>query len=607
MRRNLKNILFIFLVVTVMSFQAQAAGLRCARVFQKSAVTVEQLLRGDKRPSAAEIMSLSQSDRDALIRRDVNPANDYNQVFRALAEISKEIVNNWDGRPIILLGRDSELIYDTLQYLFIASNTPASVSERVFLVTLSRPMIENSSYSQLRAYFNKNAGVDLGEIANDKQKVRIFDTGNRGTIYLKILNLMLGHIKNNDPEWKAKVLNSLRNIDFVLLATEEDSTVKKVAKTIDAMTEFDRDAIEQLFDRDADQLFFRQLSVPGAEKKKLIPRDLDERYDWVVANIEYQPHWEGRTLRLTENGKDRTYPLENDPRVNKNGYLIRQIQLINFLESSSEVQSIVDLFANRSNGSNDLKEKKKDPKKDKANKKPDPKPPEEKPVKPVVQKVEGIVPQSAMEFNPGAVVNLQGTNYRVDSSLGSGKRGRVYKVIDLQTQVAYALKVAKLNDEETLNSFRREAAKQEAYERAGIPFAAIVKQDAVWILKDLVQGERADSWLNSWDLNTDPRGGNRLRNLVALFNTIADRGIYIGDLNPTNLIWKNNRWVIVDSGDASYDYSSKKARKRFYEKNKERWERYFPTDQKRKVFKEVLKEGLLSQFSILSSLNTKVA
>lgn len=592
MRHSMKSILYVISLLFLVSFQSHAAGPTCAGVFQKSAVTIDRLLRGETRPTVGDILSISQMDRDRLVRRDSNLRSEPNLVFRAMAEIAKEIVNKWDGRPIVLLGRDSELLYDTLQYLFIASNTPASVSERVFLVTLSRPMMESSSYYQIRNYFNKSAGVDLNEIMNGSQKLRIFDTGNRGSIFLRLLSLMVGQIKDNDTEWKIKVLNSLKNIDFVLLATEEDSTVKKVAKAIDAMSYFDRNSILRLFDRDAEELFFRQLSVPAAEKNKLIPRNLDDRYDWVVANIEYQPHWEGRTLQLSESGKDRTYPLENDPRVNKSGYLARQIQLVNFLENSPDVESIADLFASRSRSKGYGKTKDKKQKQDQGNKKSEPKARDKK-TDQTPKKVEGIVPVAAMDFQPGVIVNLQGVSYRVDSTLGSGKRGRVYKVVDMKTQAAYALKVAKYDDEETLDSFQRERSKQDAYERAGIPFAAIIKQDPVWILKDLVQGERADVWLENWNARAEPNGGPRMQSLVRLLVAISEQGIYIGDLNPTNLIWQNNRWVIIDSGTASYDYPPNKARKRFYEKNKERWERYFPSDEKRRIFNEVLRNGLL--------------
>lgn len=566
---------FIIAIIMVLTQISQASQVSCHLAVQ-GALQMKELEKSKTRPTTEEILRLDPKEK-AQILKDSQLTEAEKKTFQVMFETVVEILENWDGRQIVLLGRDAELIYDTALYLFKKSNVPDALYEKIRLVNLSRPVIESSSYSQIRNYLIAQAGVDLKKVIEGEQKFLIFDTGNRGSIYLKILKLMTDQIKENDPQWKAKLIHLLTEVDFVLLATEAQPTVAKVIADIKGMTTFDRALIEEYFDKYNSHLYFRQIKLPKTEKAGILPTELYTRFRWVVENIEYQPHWEGRTLTLTQNGSERSKTLEHDPRENKPGYIVRQVKLIDYLQSSPDAAKYISAIQNK------LKEKQKS-----------------KPVEKVQPQVEAAksviktVPIKAGELpKNGALVELKGRVVQIKKELGSGKRGVVFLVEDINNKELMALKIAKHDDAETLDSFKRESEKQVAYEKSKITYSRIFSEDSNWILKELVTGERADAWVKKWNLAKDPKGGVQMKALIDLLKQISSQSIYIGDLNPTNLMWSQNKWIIIDSGDATYNVDPKTARLRFVEKNKARWKKYFDDQQKRSVFETELENGLL--------------
>ena len=565
---------FIFVVVLILTQISQASQVSCHLAVQ-GILQMKELEKSKNRPTTEEILRLDPKEK-AEILKDSQLTEAEKKTFQVMFETVVEILENWDGRQVVLLGRDAELIYDTALYLFKKSNVPAQIYEKIRLVNLSRPVIDSSSYSQIRNYLIAQAGVDLKKVLEGNQKFLIFDTGNRGSIYLKILKLMTDQIKENDPQWKSKLIYLLTEVDFVLLATEAQPTVAKVIADIKGIASFDRALIEEYFDKYNDHLYFRQIKLPKAEKSGILPTELYARFRWVVDNIEYQPHWEGRTLTLTQNGSERSKTLENDPRENKVDYIARQVKLIEFLQNSADANKYIHTIQSKMSGSETSKPQV-----------------QSKPESKAAKLVQTVSIKAGELPKVGSFVELKGRIVQIKKELGSGKRGVVFLVEDINNKELMALKIAKHDDTETLDSFKRESEKQLAYEKSKITYSRIFSEDTNWILKELVTGERADAWVKKWNLAKDPKGGIQMKALIELFKQISNQSIYIGDLNPTNLMWNQNKWIIIDSGDATYDMKPATARERFVEKNKARWKKYFDDQQKRTVFETELESGLL--------------
>ena len=565
---------FILAVVLILTQISQASQVSCHLAVQ-GILQMKELEKSKNRPTTEEILRLDPKEK-AEILKDSQLTEAEKKTFQVMFETVVEILENWDGRQIVLLGRDAELIYDTALYLFKKSNVPAQIYEKIRLVNLSRPVIDSSSYSQIRNYLIAQAGVDLKKVLEGNQKFLIFDTGNRGSIYLKILKLMTDQIKENDPQWKSKLIYLLTEVDFVLLATEAQPTVAKVIADIKGIASFDRALIEEYFDKYNDHLYFRQIKLPKAEKSGILPTELYARFRWVVDNIEYQPHWEGRTLTLTQNGSERSKTLENDPRENKVDYIARQVKLIEFLQNSADANKYIHTIQSKMSGSETSKPQV-----------------QSKPESKAAKLVQTVSIKAGELPKVGSFVELKGRIVQIKKELGSGKRGVVFLVEDINNKELMALKIAKHDDTETLDSFKRESEKQLAYEKSKITYSRIFSEDTNWILKELVTGERADAWVKKWNLAKDPKGGIQMKALIELFKQISNQSIYIGDLNPTNLMWSQNKWIIIDSGDATYDMKPATARERFVEKNKARWKKYFDDQQKRTVFETELESGLL--------------
>ncbi len=216
---------FILAVVLILTQISQASQVSCHLAVQ-GILQMKELEKSKNRPTTEEILRLDPKEK-AQILKDSQLTEAEKKTFQVMFETVVEILENWDGRQVVLLGRDAELIYDTALYLFKKSNVPAQIYEKIRLVNLSRPVIDSSSYSQIRNYLIAQAGVDLKKVLEGNQKFLIFDTGNRGSIYLKILKLMTDQIKENDPQWKSKLIYLLTEVDFVLLATEASPLLPK--------------------------------------------------------------------------------------------------------------------------------------------------------------------------------------------------------------------------------------------------------------------------------------------------------------------------------------------------------------------------------------------
>ncbi|NDC39809.1 MAG: hypothetical protein EBZ48_17545, partial [Proteobacteria bacterium] len=192
------------------------------------------------------------------------------------------------------------------------------------------------------------------------------------------------------------------------------------------------------------------------------------------------------------------------------------------------------------------------------------------------------------ELHVGARVRTPGgRELTVISGPETGSRGRVYRVrppgAPSDGSSDLALKVARNSEPETLASITSERAKREAWHRAGLPHAEIIEHSETgdFTLSRFIEGVRADVWLNEWVAAGMPGGNDatpeaeppQLARLRELITRSSERGIYIGDLNPKNLIWSAGNWVVIDSGGAREGIAPSDALARYLEKIPARWAR----------------------------------
>lgn len=154
-----------------------------------------------------------------------------------------------------------------------------------------------------------------------------------------------------------------------------------------------------------------------------------------------------------------------------------------------------------------------------------------------------------VEKNIGEVISTaQNRKIKILNFIDQGKRGRVYKVEDVESKKFYALKIAIDQNPETLESFAKELNKNNLYKKYGAAHADILESTSNMILKEWIEGVRADEFFKKWEAQGTSLVSPELLALKDFVAKLAKAGIYIGDLNAKNLIWSNNLWVIVDSG-----------------------------------------------------------
>ena len=147
-------------------------------------------------------------------------------------------------------------------------------------------------------------------------------------------------------------------------------------------------------------------------------------------------------------------------------------------------------------------------------------------------------------------VSPEDKEYKVEKYIDHGRRSEVYLIIDKKTNLQYALKVARKNNEETLRSLNKEQKKVLDILKTGEPTAALVEAGTNYVIREYIEGTRGDEWLKRWVENGYSLQDPALLALAELYKRVAEKNFYIGDLNRKNLIWTpSGKWVVVDSGD----------------------------------------------------------
>jgi hypothetical protein len=173
-------------------------------------------------------------------------------------------------------------------------------------------------------------------------------------------------------------------------------------------------------------------------------------------------------------------------------------------------------------------------------------------------------------INPSDVIEFDQNKFTVIKYVDEGKRGKVYQIKDTHGKL-YALKVAKDQSPETLLSLGQELKKNQLYKKYNLSHAHVVSSGKDYVIKDWVEGVRGDEWMKRWVKNGAPTDSPELKALKKFIDDASKRGVYVGDLNPKNLIWNKYSWVIVDSGSIQEGKSLKEALGRYAEKFSSRW------------------------------------
>jgi hypothetical protein len=183
-----------------------------------------------------------------------------------------------------------------------------------------------------------------------------------------------------------------------------------------------------------------------------------------------------------------------------------------------------------------------------------------------------VEPLPTADHKPGKIFKThEGRTIRIEAFVDVGKRGRVYRVIEPSTGKTYALKVARDSKPETLHSISEESSKAHLYQKLQLPHSAVIEAQPTYVLKEWIDGQRADQWMQEWEKKGSPQDDPALADLKNLLAKSAQKGAYIGDLNAKNLIRTGKSWVIIDSGGIREGLSVQEAAQNFLDKFPKRW------------------------------------
>lgn len=162
--------------------------------------------------------------------------------------------------------------------------------------------------------------------------------------------------------------------------------------------------------------------------------------------------------------------------------------------------------------------------------------------------VEPAVTVQAVTTNlkPGDYIEVRERRLQIVRKAGEGRRGLVFQVRSAKGAL-YALKIAKDESLETLESLARESEKAGSWQALGIPHAKVLVQEKTYVLKPWINGIGGDDIIEKYSAG-DIQWKSAVEAVISLVGHIRDQGAYVGDFRPANLIWTGKAWVIIDSG-----------------------------------------------------------
>ena len=125
--------------------------------------------------------------------------------------------------------------------------------------------------------------------------------------------------------------------------------------------------------------------------------------------------------------------------------------------------------------------------------------------------------------------------------LEAGRDKRIYKVKD-QRGALYVYKHCKRR------TIKKEISRAEALTRIGLLHSKVIASGSDFILRSWIAGTRGDDWLKSWESFGAPMDVDAVEKLVSLFDKSSRAGMYVGHLDPDDLVWDGSDWWILDCG-----------------------------------------------------------
>ena len=170
----------------------------------------------------------------------------------------------------------------------------------------------------------------------------------------------------------------------------------------------------------------------------------------------------------------------------------------------------------------------------------------------------------------GQPIKVGELSLTIVQELDAGRDKRLYKVKD-QRGALYIYKHCKKN------AVKKEVQRAEALTRLGLAHSKIVangsdteSRRAGYILREWIEGTRGDDWLKSWESFGAPLKIDAIEDLISLLDKAARAGMYVGHLDPDDLVFDGTRWYIIDCGNID-KRPAKEAASRYFWKMFERW------------------------------------
>lgn len=528
----------------------------------KCKIAVQSLIKQKDRPEPITVEKLGAEDVWRYLENH-NQTDADPRFFKTLESVNIELLKTFDNRDIFFVARDGEWLYDSMMTALMRFPQAKKLSDKVHLLNLSRPVTEGSNPETLLKYLETH-GLNIEAIAKGKSRITMIDTGERGSIFITLLQKIVTHYKFSEKNWKEQLNNLITGIDVRLLHSLTTDNKSKLLKKWDKMSSFDREQIaNELEDLGFDALIVDQRKEIG------LPTQHYPLHQWIVSSFERRNHWNGRATSISGSGKvTDTEEIDTD----RHDALYNQAQIISHF-SNDDVAARFHPAINAALKKCDalcLPPLKKT--KTSTTKLPTP---------------EGVKVVSGTDYEPGDVVQTSPkAKYKIIKFLDEGKRGKAFRSETMDGEEV-VLKVAVDNEADTLKSFSEEAEKNKGYKLAKFPHAKLIEYGKNFMVKEFISGTRADEWLKEWVNNGMPSGTPQLKNLSQALKSAAQLGVYIGDLNPKNLIWDGKKWVIIDSGTWRDDLDKAGILDRYKDKVVSRWTKHFASSVKTKLAKEL--------------------
>lgn len=530
----------IFAIAVAMSPVSAGANQACLAVFDPA--VVDALLTQQERPAADVNDQIDVNKTWQYLKPQVNSEIDP-RFFKVLEEGNLEILKMAKGREIFFVARDGEWFYDALTAAMRHFPSANSIEDKVHLLNLSRPVAMGTNAATLMKYLKAN-GLDFEKILSGEAKVLVIDTGERGSIFVSLLKNVIKTHDFSHPDWRQRLNNLVDGFEVRLLHSSMKSNATQLKKNWANCEAFDLDEVLN----DIDELGFGEI-LRSKRKDIGIPVAHNALHEWIVSTFERRKHWDGRATTVNAQGKvTQTQDIDRD----RTGALYSQMRIFHHFSKTSvwkRFSKVID-EAIESFGVTGV--------------------PAVATI-PAPTKVTTVKVKPGLTLKPGDLAETSsGARYQINSFIDRGRRGEVY-LAQTEKGERVAVKVAVANDAETLKSFAEEEEKYKGYTLAGIPHAKLVEIGTDFMVKELIEGVRGDQFMKTWVGNGMPTGTKELKTLSRLLKKSAVVGIYIGDLNPKNLIWDGTTWKVIDSGSWRDDLSEIEIKARYAEKIGSRW------------------------------------